>query len=105
VLYRDCNVVVVEGGPKQQKKFKRLMLRRIKWGEDQISKDLDDGSGDRQNRCVLVWEGSVKHRNFGDIKFKVCPTENYARDHFKKSGVEHYWDQAYSGSILESADM
>uniref|UniRef100_T1J0D7 U4/U6 small nuclear ribonucleoprotein Prp3 n=1 Tax=Strigamia maritima TaxID=126957 RepID=T1J0D7_STRMM len=105
VLYRDCNVVVVEGGPKQQKKFKKLMLHRVKWGEDNISKDLDDGSEDRRNRCHLVWEGTVKHRCFGDMKFKVCPTENHARDHFKKNGVEHYWDLAYSGSILESADV
>ena len=35
VIHRECNVVVVEGGPKQQKKFKRLMMHRIKWAEDQ----------------------------------------------------------------------
>lgn len=34
VIYKNINVVVVEGGPKQQKKFKRLMLNRIKWSED-----------------------------------------------------------------------
>ena len=28
---QDVNIVVVEGGPKQQKKYKQLMLRRIKW--------------------------------------------------------------------------
>ena len=39
VLYRNVNVIVVEGGPKQQKKFKHLMLKRIKWGEEQASKD------------------------------------------------------------------
>lgn len=39
VLYRNVNVIVVEGGPKQQKKFKRLMLQRVKWGEDTASKD------------------------------------------------------------------
>jgi hypothetical protein len=27
---QDVNIVVVEGGPKQQKKFKQLMLHRIK---------------------------------------------------------------------------
>ena len=31
LLYQDVNIVVVEGGPKQQKKYKQLMLRRIKW--------------------------------------------------------------------------
>jgi U4/U6 small nuclear ribonucleoprotein PRP3 len=39
ILYRNVNVVVVEGGPKQQKKFKHLMLQRIKWAEEQASKD------------------------------------------------------------------
>lgn len=34
VIYKNINVVVVEGGPKQQKKFKRLMLSRVKWSDD-----------------------------------------------------------------------
>lgn len=34
VIYKNINVIVVEGGPKQQKKFKRLMLHRVKWSED-----------------------------------------------------------------------
>lgn len=43
-------------------------------------------------------------RSFGDIKFKQCPTENMAREHFKKHGSEHYWDLALSESVLETAD-
>ena len=34
VMYEDVNVIVVEGGPKQQKKYKQLMLKRIKWDEE-----------------------------------------------------------------------
>ena len=34
VIYKNINVVIAEGGPKQQKKFKRLMLNRVKWSED-----------------------------------------------------------------------
>lgn len=42
-LFRDCSVVVVEGGPNQQKKFRRLMLHRIKWDEDTVKNaDGDD---------------------------------------------------------------
>lgn len=33
LLYKNLNVIVVEGGPKQQRKFRRLMLNRIKWSE------------------------------------------------------------------------
>ena len=45
VLHKDCNVVVVEGGPKQQKKYRRLMMHRIKWSEDRKSKK-DDGTNE-----------------------------------------------------------
>ncbi|KAK3102455.1 hypothetical protein FSP39_011493 [Pinctada imbricata] len=110
VIHRDCNVVVVEGGPKQQKKFRRLMLHRIKWNEDKQKKSVkvdDDDSdseeeSDKGNRCVLVWEGTAKSRAFGDVKFKMCPTEAFAREQFKKCGVEQYWDLAFSGAVLES---
>ena len=31
---KDNNIVVVEGGPKALRKFKRLMMVRMKWDED-----------------------------------------------------------------------
>ncbi|NXF55697.1 PRPF3 protein, partial [Oceanites oceanicus] len=110
VLHKDVNVVVVEGGPKAQKKFKRLMLHRIKWdeqtsntkGEDED--ESDEESVKKTNKCSLVWEGTAKDRSFGEMKFKQCPTENMAREHFKKHGAEHYWDLALSESVLESTD-
>lgn len=43
-------------------------------------------------------------RNFNDFKFKLCATEKLARDHFKKHGVEQYWDLAYSASVLETTE-
>lgn len=103
-------MVVVEGGPKAQKKFKRLMLHRIKWDEQTSNtKGDDDEESDEEavkktNKCVLVWEGTAKDRSFGEMKFKQCPTENMAREHFKKHGAEHYWDLALSESVLESTD-
>ena len=45
----------------------------------------------------------MKERSFGEMKFKLCPTETFAREQFKKAGVEHYWDLAYSGAVLEAA--
>lgn len=86
ILHKDVNVVVVEGGAKQQKFFKNLLLKRMKWeGEDSVS---------------LVWEGLVKHRNFGEIRFKACPLEKQAREFFQKFNVPQYWDLAYNGSVL-----
>ncbi|KAM9724585.1 U4/U6 small nuclear ribonucleoprotein Prp3 isoform 1-T2 [Menidia menidia] len=106
VLHRDVNVVVVEGGPKSQKKFKRLMLHRVKWEEHNSKRDDPDGDDDtrRNNKCWLIWEGTAKERSFGEMKFKQCPTENMAREHFRKHGTEHYWDLALSQSVLEGSD-
>ncbi|CAI9736354.1 U6 small nuclear ribonucleoprotein Prp3-like [Octopus vulgaris] len=108
VLYKDCNVVVVEGGPKQQRKFKRLILHRIKWAEtQQHTKDEDDSDSEEEsaktNKCTLVWEGTTKTRGFGEMKFKACPTESFAREQFRKCGVEFYWDLAYSSNVFEAA--
>jgi U4/U6 small nuclear ribonucleoprotein PRP3 len=97
IMYKECNIIVVEGGPKQQSKYRRLMLTRIKWDEDMV-KDKED----TLNKCVLVWEGMVKERNFSDFKFKMMKTEESVRDYFKKHGVQHYWDSALSGTVLES---
>ncbi|CAK1555991.1 unnamed protein product [Leptosia nina] len=101
VLHRGCCVVVVEGGPKQHAKYKRLMLHRIKWEEETIK---DSDGTEAPNSCQLVWEGTTAGRSFGDIKFKVMPTEKQARELFQKHKVEHYWDLAYSGAVLGSVD-
>uniref|UniRef100_A0A8C4T3X0 U4/U6 small nuclear ribonucleoprotein Prp3 n=1 Tax=Erpetoichthys calabaricus TaxID=27687 RepID=A0A8C4T3X0_ERPCA len=53
---------------------------------------------------LRLWGQAPQQRSFGDIKFKQCPTENMAREHFKKHGTEHYWDLALSESVLESTE-
>ncbi|ESO08130.1 hypothetical protein HELRODRAFT_98250 [Helobdella robusta] len=108
VLHKDCNVIVVEGGPKQQGKFRTLVMRRIKWSNERHKEanDDDDENDDedekKTNDCKLVWEGTVKSRSFGEMKVKNCPTESFARETFKKHAAEHYWDLAFSSTILET---
>ncbi|XP_018024817.1 U4/U6 small nuclear ribonucleoprotein Prp3 isoform X2 [Hyalella azteca] len=99
VLFKDVNVVVVEGGPKQQKKYRQLMMNRIKWVEEARA-----NTNNIKPKCQLVWEGTTLERNFGELQFKSCPTESFARDHFKRHGVEHYWDMAYATKLAEEAD-
>ncbi|NWY34682.1 PRPF3 protein, partial [Pheucticus melanocephalus] len=53
VLHKDVNVVVVEGGPKAQKKFKRLMLHRIKWDEQ-----TSNTKGEGEECCAAGRGGS-----------------------------------------------
>merc|ERR1719352_1448688 len=65
-----ANIVVVEGGTRAIKRYRKLMMRRIKWSEDQ-TKDDDDDDEDAavtapklQDHCVLIWEGCVKQPAF-----------------------------------------
>lgn len=58
VIFKELNLAIVEGGPKAIKKYKQLMLHRIKWTEGKNRKQADDEEERRPNTCVLVWEVS-----------------------------------------------
>jgi len=103
LLHKDLCIVIVEGGPKQQKFFKNVMMNRIKWHEEIIGqkKEAEDANtpGER-NQCTLVWEGMVKKRCFGDIRNHVITLEKQARELLDRHGVAHYWDLGYGGAVL-----
>merc|ERR1740138_1989031 len=94
-----ANIVIVEGGPRAVKRYKKLMIRRIKWGEDQKDDDDDDDNDEEevtapklQDHCVLIWEGVVKQRNFKTWKVSHTRTEQEARRTLSDRGAEHYWE-------------
>lgn len=58
-LNHDCNVVVVEGGPKQQNRMKRLMLHRIKWLENKRGVVDPSKTEPNSDPCTLIWEVGV----------------------------------------------
>eukprot|EP00927_Polykrikos_kofoidii_P065763 TRINITY_DN61479_c0_g1_i1.p1 TRINITY_DN61479_c0_g1~~TRINITY_DN61479_c0_g1_i1.p1 ORF type:complete len:582 (-),score=150.41 TRINITY_DN61479_c0_g1_i1:41-1786(-) len=96
-----ANIVVVEGGPRAIKRYKKLMTRRIKWTEDQTKDDDDDNNSDDeenvtapklQDHCVLIWEGVVKQRNFKNWKVFHARSEQEARKTLTDRGSEHYWE-------------
>ena len=114
LITKDMCLVIVEGGPKSQKKFKRLMLNRIKWEEDsaqgmrqdKIDKKNQEYKADKKmNECKLMWEGSVPERSFKDWKFHMFKTEDEAKDLMKKNNVEHYWNLAQNQTVLEEEDV
>merc|ERR1712232_1415798 len=94
-----ANIVVVEGGPRAIKRYKKLMVKRIKWGEDNKDED-DDESDDEENvtapklqdHCMLIWEGVVKTRNFKNWKVTHARSEAEARKTLADRGGEHYWE-------------
>ncbi|KAK9394142.1 Pre-mRNA-splicing factor 3 [Crotalus adamanteus] len=61
-------VVVVEGGPKVQEKFKRLMLHRIKWDEQNGDDDEESVKKNQQmfpglgghGKGAELWRGEVQ---------------------------------------------
>merc|ERR1711871_80337 len=78
---QSLNVVVVEGGAQGIKKYKKLMLSRIKWsGLVDEGDDSDDDDSKPKNKCKLVWEGQVTERAFSKFDMKVCRTEAFARE-------------------------
>lgn len=64
----------------------------------QQAQSMDD------NRCDLLWQGSLPKRCFTGFKFQEAQTEVAARKLMKAKGVLHYWDMVENAdSILASA--
>ncbi|PAV59054.1 hypothetical protein WR25_10760 [Diploscapter pachys] len=102
MLHRALNVVVVEGGPKQQKFYKNLLLNRIKWSDEIIGQKKaakGDEPGER-NSCQLIWEGMAKRRAFRDFQIVTATLDKQAREYFEKHAVAQYWDLSYSTTVL-----
>merc|ERR1712066_1029561 len=93
-----ANIVIVEGGPRAIKRYKKLMIRRIKWTEDQKDDDDDDDDDEEvtapklMDHCVLIWEGVVKNRSFKNWKVTHARSEQEARKTLADRGGEHYWE-------------
>lgn len=122
--FDGCNVVVVEGGAKVLRKYKKLMLRRINWqgtgseskinnvDESIISKQgteaderdaynegVNQSNGNLQtDGCVLVWEGVISSASFEGFRFMEMRGESACRKMFREHHVEHYWDLCLQGS-------
>uniref|UniRef100_A0A0N5A266 U4/U6 small nuclear ribonucleoprotein Prp3 n=1 Tax=Parastrongyloides trichosuri TaxID=131310 RepID=A0A0N5A266_PARTI len=112
IIYTDnFSVVIVEGGPKQQRYYNRLMLHRIKWSEEELadnSKNEKDSSDEPKiiyNECNLVWEGVVLKRNFSGIKSILVENPKQARDLLEKYKVAHYWDYVINCSNISVNDV
>ncbi|KAF8157044.1 small nuclear ribonucleoprotein hPrp3 [Crassisporium funariophilum] len=46
-----------------------------------------------ENKCFLVWEGTLRDREFSGFKAKSCPTDREAKD-FLGERLKGYWDVA-----------
>ena len=88
LLVQGCSVVVVEGGPKAQKRYRKLLLHRIDWSDvrdrDDDSDDDDDERDEERRRaaseaCQVVWEGRVVKPQFKSFRVEAARTPEAAR--------------------------
>lgn len=105
----ETTLVLVEGGPKNMKKYKTLLGRRIDWSEEP-SAEKAEGDGKKEgeqkapapaapsaaakepNLCELVWEGTLGRTTFRNFRFETFENETAARKFLQDRGVGHLWD-------------
>lgn len=108
------SVIIAEGGSHSISNYKKLLLNRIQWSENDpapvregnkkareawLQAEEEDGtlkdlSG---NHCTLLWEGEAKARSFkGSWRFKVCETDKEAIEALSRAKMENFWTQAKS---------
>lgn len=91
------SVIIVEGGIKTLEKYKALLLRRIRWQENERAKgaredcELEDLA---TNSCTLVWEGELPDFRFHKWTSYVFEEEASVLEFLSKFGVENYWREA-----------
>jgi len=56
-------------------------------GEEETAKSLED------NKCILVWEGTLRDREYSSFRAKSCPTDREAKE-FLGENLKGYWDVA-----------
>ncbi|KAF9361367.1 hypothetical protein BGX26_003879 [Mortierella sp. AD094] len=94
LMYPTFTIVVVEGGSKSINSYKKLMLRRIDWTDNTRLDGTEVSEGTIDNKCLLVWEGQLRERQFKTFRFIKCRTDAQLKETLARFGVQHYWDQA-----------
>lgn len=89
------NLVIVEGGAKGIRFYKKLMTRRIKWTG---SEDLQEPN--RPNTCEVVWEGQIVDFHFQKWSPMYTQNDEEAYKVLSKFGLENYWREAQALEVL-----
>lgn len=83
------NLVIVEGGEKSIKFYRKLLTERVKWTE------LKSGANVAENRCDIVWEGQIKDLSFKKWSPMYTKDDDEAYKVLNKFGHENYWREAF----------
>ncbi len=115
IMHPRFNLVIVEGGKHSINFYKKLMLNRINWTENDgpnavregnkeaLAKwlEAEDENGDLKdlslNSCQLVFEGEEKQRGFRKwLGARVCETDSQAKDVLTRAKMDSFWNLAKS---------
>ena len=101
------NLVIVEGGKVAVRKYKILLLRRIKWAQKEDNNSDEDIEEDKQKKnelkstkhCSLVWEGKLQKRFFDKWRVIEANSEHDAIRALSERGCGHYWNSMLSHKL------
>jgi U4/U6 small nuclear ribonucleoprotein PRP3 len=98
LLTKYPSMIYVEGGALAIKKYKNLLLRRIRWDkskpiEDEEMSDTVNQTEYKINpKCLLVWEGTIKKRLYDKWRLNTFRSETDAKKKLSEKNLEHYWN-------------
>lgn len=91
------SLIITEGGFKSIEKFKKLMLRRINWKENEIPKRIEGEDFEledlKSNECELLWEGEITEGKFQKWSIYDYENEQEIIEFLDRFGMENYWRQ------------
>lgn len=62
-------------------------------GKGKAVQEAEEGAGSLEdNKCWLIWEGTLRERAFTGFKARSCPTEREAKELL--GDMKGYWDMA-----------
>jgi U4/U6 small nuclear ribonucleoprotein PRP3 len=115
IMHPKFNLVIVEGGKHSIQHYKKLMLNRINWTENDgpnavregnreaLAKwlEAEDENGELKdlslNTCQLVFEGEEKQRAFKKwLGARVCQTDAEAKAVLTRAKMDSFWNLAKS---------
>jgi U4/U6 small nuclear ribonucleoprotein PRP3 len=115
IMHPKFNLIIVEGGKHSIQHYKKLMLNRINWtendGPDAVREgnrealakwlEAEDENGELKdlslNTCQLVFEGEEKQRAFKKwLGARVCQTDAEAKTVLTRAKMDSFWNLAKS---------
>lgn len=107
------NLIIVEGGPHSIKNYRKMMLQRTQWTENEMPNSVRDGNREAEaawlqsvnekgelkdlssNKCTLIWEGEERDRAFRKwFGLKMCESDTEAKEALTRSKMENMWTLA-----------